>query len=1244
MTTSLVRPTSWEIGNQRADQYTITAVGGNPAGDNNDSTYFDIPHRIPNSGTHPYVSFGWDGVNIPSNHNITALSIFFRKSSPNLDFCYLRYQYQPFAMVPNWNDNSYWQTTQSSGVQTPADFRWDLTIGAQNVTNFGSGARIAVSTYDLSGYQGRMNRLHEIWAEIVHAPAPPNDRYADRIVIPSTQLVEFTGTLEGASYDPTEDWGGSGSVWYQWTCPPDWPDRTAMTLTLGRDDSSPTPQYGAFMLSMRGGSPGNWDSNFPTLYTYEGANDSSLNFRPTPGKTYTIQVAANGLNRRPGDFKVSWAPAGLVPTNDDFADAITITKGQAVSADLSKATPDPGFDSAGTNSIWYKYVSDGTPFSYSVAGGGTIGDEDVFMEVDVYRTSTPNDIDSLSWVSNVYTPDNLSKIVWKPRPGETYFFELYSNGIAKNLTSLNIGTLSFTDAPPLPPPPPNDRIDDAIELDLYMTGTVPFDLSSATKSPEDNALEQCGWDPEPQWRTAWYKFTAPPEGVEDGYVEFEAYFHEDQYTDWDYDQTLMLAAFRGPKNNLECQYSWGNYDQGYAYSDIEPNETIYIMVAELDGEQGFFKGGLRISWPQFGMGTVKTDEGYSTACNCPDPKDWSVTEPKTYQLGNGTGSTTKWVYPSGSRLNRYTRYNWSPYPGHPAVNPYSSVSAIEGPVSYGTSIFETTADPAGDDNYAFIVNWDLYGNVPRIGWIGWPKGLEVQGRVNKVTFKAKMKGYVTVFIEPFYVSRPEQSSPFRGIGVEFESPGEYTWQEADADLSHLSDREREAISEGISNNTSTSTLAVLGFLNYRGFNEGDPAKLAGYVAALEVTIHTDKGEAVSGRLKLNAGTEEEPIWWTQRCCHDTTWGYGRPLKIKAGDEDWRTYTCMIRDPGPWVQPPDIEITWVARTGMHYQSQYPSNTGIDLNQFAKNMGSYLGGQLTIWRAPGGPIVPDSSDAIQCSWKYARIFNVNSYWPWNDTYGCLSCSYGGGTPLCWEGWEPGRMGGAGASYSDWPIGYAILHEPAQFGAGFGADVETRAYGQAFCIAISAAERASGIAHPSGLTQPGPPGSNMYIWEENRATLLDLWVAPTEPVGNASNVTAEWYINRTYTKAQRDALGWGYSPDDGWMGSMSGPNDFIGSMQHITTYSGGQSPWWRVPDDLIAQARQIEDPDNSSTSGGSSFRPGLTLVGIPTALLNINYPPEMTPPISESNEGFFYRPNSTIAVKARFRPSRYRWGYDT
>src|SRR6516162_1325732 len=84
-----------------------------------------------------------------------------------------------------------------------------------------------------------------------HAQAPPpNDNYADRIVLTGSFLTA-TGTLAGATFESVETNSTppfssgpqtGGSVWWTWTAP----QSTAVVIQLVRDYTIPIPGYTEF--------------------------------------------------------------------------------------------------------------------------------------------------------------------------------------------------------------------------------------------------------------------------------------------------------------------------------------------------------------------------------------------------------------------------------------------------------------------------------------------------------------------------------------------------------------------------------------------------------------------------------------------------------------------------------------------------------------------------------------------------------------------------------------------------------------------------------------------------------------------------------------------------------------------------------------------------------------------------------------------------------------------------------------
>ena len=192
--------------------------------------------------------------------------------------------------------------------------------------------------------------------ELSHVAAPPNDRFAERIVLePKSQIVQWHNI--GARLEPGEPrhagYAGGRSVWWEWSAP----TNGLLTLALSGDVTSLLGQPFYKVLAVY---RGNQLASLQRLKAMGGyIIHNRLELDVLAGETYVI--AADGQNGEFGHLTLDLAfrPA---PSNDHFADAISFTAGQTAVQGFNtggtKEVGEPGHaGNAGGHSVWWTWTA-----------------------------------------------------------------------------------------------------------------------------------------------------------------------------------------------------------------------------------------------------------------------------------------------------------------------------------------------------------------------------------------------------------------------------------------------------------------------------------------------------------------------------------------------------------------------------------------------------------------------------------------------------------------------------------------------------------------------------------------------------------------------------------------------------------------------------------------------------------------------------------------------------------------------
>lgn len=186
------------------------------------------------------------------------------------------------------------------------------------------------------------------------APPPENDAFASPI-----ELEDETGEARvvnlGASKEPGEPdhagYPGGRSVWFSWTAPRD--GRYIFGTLGGALDT--------LLAVYTGGTVDALDLIAENDDATEHTPASLVSFLASSGTEY--RIAVDGFAGKGGSTTLRWA---VVPANDNFADAVTISgRSGKVAGTSVEATGEHGESYMG-GSVWYRWTAPATgPFSFS---------------------------------------------------------------------------------------------------------------------------------------------------------------------------------------------------------------------------------------------------------------------------------------------------------------------------------------------------------------------------------------------------------------------------------------------------------------------------------------------------------------------------------------------------------------------------------------------------------------------------------------------------------------------------------------------------------------------------------------------------------------------------------------------------------------------------------------------------------------------------------------------------------------
>jgi len=238
---------------------------------------------------------------------------------------------------------------------------------------------------------------------VQYVPAPPNDWFANRLVVTNTTGGSFyvTGSNLGATKEPGETWQGAASVWWSWTAP------TNGEVLIELETYGTTMTYP--WLNLYTG------TNFSTLTRIAprvewGAGQKNYNdarFVVTAGTTYSIWVANRSGVQGTYTLRGTFEPP---PANDNFANRVTLTNtpglfqygyttvnGYNVKATKEAGEPWHAYNNFGGASVWWTWTA---PHS----GRASVAVRPIrYVFTSIISLYTGNTVNNLSRLTNSYS-------------------------------------------------------------------------------------------------------------------------------------------------------------------------------------------------------------------------------------------------------------------------------------------------------------------------------------------------------------------------------------------------------------------------------------------------------------------------------------------------------------------------------------------------------------------------------------------------------------------------------------------------------------------------------------------------------------------------------------------------------------------------------------------------------------------------------------------------------------------------
>lgn len=367
----------------------------------------------------------------------------------------------------------------SFGVYTGSSVS-NLTALAENIYSFYQDSFVGLAgvTYyiEVSGAADDVpNGSGPFTLNLVQTPGPPNDFFANRILLSGTAL-QITGSNINATSEQGEP-GTGASVWWSWTAPA----TGILSVTASGN------RLGPVLTWFTGNTISNLQS-VATLYPSWYYGTDTAGEVPVQGRT-TYQIRLTGSYDWPeGTVTMNWSFA-TAPTNDSFAGRLPLNGPSVALTNLigtaTEEVGEPGYSPNG-QSVWWTWTATNAAETMIIADG-TCG----APTLDLY---TGDSLAGLALVTN-----GVGTLLFTPTSGVTYMIEASQNSCGNTNAIVYLALQNGA--------PPNDSFAQRIQL---FGSNVSVRGSTMLASGEAGEPTHGGYQGS---NSVWWTWTAPANGT-----------------------------------------------------------------------------------------------------------------------------------------------------------------------------------------------------------------------------------------------------------------------------------------------------------------------------------------------------------------------------------------------------------------------------------------------------------------------------------------------------------------------------------------------------------------------------------------------------------------------------------------------------------------------------------------------------------------------------------------------------------
>lgn len=369
------------------------------------------------------------------------------------------------------------------GGSTPGAARLSVTMATEKTY-----------TVIVDGKSGQTGGIRLFW-QFKH-PRPGNDNFADAYVASGTSGTSRSWTWEATRQSGEPYHAGvktTRTVWWRWTAP-----RAGRIVFNGPVDGPFVAYRGSTLGSLTrvasGVRPGSWPSR------------KKIEFIATAGTTYRLVIGTDleaGGSGGPGPVALSWTLHPVPPSNDDVADARSISGSSGyLYGTTVGATPELDDDVASpeySSTVWYRWTAPSSGWWRFTA---TYSDAAASVGVRVPGTEQLYQVNRRHQEPELWSapyPGRQGAVYVRAVAGKTYKVVVGTPGPPKESTI----RLNWSPGAPSSKTPVNDDLAKATALSGTQ-GTTNGDLTYSTSEPGETHSYGT--------RGVWYRWTAPATG------------------------------------------------------------------------------------------------------------------------------------------------------------------------------------------------------------------------------------------------------------------------------------------------------------------------------------------------------------------------------------------------------------------------------------------------------------------------------------------------------------------------------------------------------------------------------------------------------------------------------------------------------------------------------------------------------------------------------------------------------------